>query len=220
MHKALHKLSQKPFSTKEALKRGLSKPNLTSMIEHGVLERLSRGVYQVTDTALNSQGFGDGTGWGMGSGSGTGRGDGSGGGEYTDLEKSYISASIRCATPSAVCLLSALEYYHLTGEITAQVWMMVPETKRVVSKDIKLLRCRDPQWKIGIEKHKDYWITTIERTLIDCVIYKKIVGSQVALEALKKAVGEKKVKLGKLYDLAKKMGVAHRLQPYIEILGS
>ena len=213
------KLLGKPFSIKKALFFGISKSTLTRMVKSGVLERVNRGVYQIADAVLNGQGFGDGAGLGMGSGCEDGNDDGSGN-AYTDLEKSYISASIRCGKQSSVCLLSALEYYHLTDEIPAQVWMMVPEFKRVVSKDLKIIRCRNPKWKIGIQKNPDFHITTIERTLIDCLIHKKIVGQQVALTALKNALREKKVKLGNLYDLAKKMGVAHRIKPYIEILGS
>lgn len=203
MKKIPLKLLGKPFSTKKAQSLGVSKSTLTRMVKSGVLERVNRGIYQIADAILNGQGLGDSP------------GDG-----YTDLEKSYISASIRCGKRSAVCLLSALEYYHLTDEIPAQVWMMVPESKRVVSKDLKIVRCRNPKWKIGIQKALDFQITTIERTLIDCLIHKKIVGHQVALAALKKAVSEKKVKLGNLYDMAKKMGVAHRVKPYIEVLGS
>ena len=60
----------------------------------------------------------------------------------------------------------------------------------------------------------------MERTLIDCLVYKRLIGSQVALEAMKQAIAQKTVKLGDLYDMAKKMGVEHRVRPYIEALAS
>lgn len=208
------KLIGKPFSTKKAVALGLSKSSLTRMVKLGILARVSRGIYQISDTKHNGS-----TGWGIGSGSGAGYSDGTGD-AYTDLEKSYIAASLRCGQPSAVCLLSALEYYHLTDEIPQHVWMMVPESKRVVSTDLKIVRCRSPQWKIGIQKNPDFHITTIERTIIDCLTHKKLIGQQVAIAALKIAIRDKKVKLGNLYDLAKKMGVVHRIKSYIEVLGS
>lgn len=216
MTQLLMKLLGKPFSKQKATALGISKSSLTRMVGLGILERLARGIYQITEELPD--GYKTNTGWGRGSGSGAGHDDGSGD-AYTDLEKTYISASLRCGKKSAVCLLSALEYYHLTDEIPAHVWMMVPESKRVVSQDLKLVRCRNPKWKIGIQKTPDFQITTIERTLIDCLTHKTLVGQQVALTALKKAVDEKKIKLGNLYDLAKKMRVAHRIKPYIEILG-
>lgn len=160
------------------------------MAKEGTLDRLSRGVYQNSD--IND----------------------------TTGEDAYKVATIRCGTPSAICLLSALEHYHVTDQIPGQVWIMVPESKRVISKQLKLLRCRDPQWNIGIQKTKNYWITSLERTLTDCLLYKRLIGHQVALDALKRAISEKKTKLGNIYDLSKKMGIAHRIQHIIEVLGS
>src|SRR3989338_2090368 len=181
---------KRPFSAKEAPSLGLSKATLTRRVATGQFDRLSRGVYQVSE-----------------------KNDETG-------EDRYRVATLRCGTPSAVCLLSALDRYHVTDQIAKEVWMLVPDSKRVVSKELKLVRSRNPQWNIGIRKMKNYWITTLERTLIDSLIYKRLIGSQVVLEAMKQALTQKKVKLGDLYDMAKKMGVEHRVRPYIEALAS
>ena len=160
------------------------------MVKAGLLERLSRGVYQISSADL---------------------------GEKQEL---YQVATFRCGFPSSICLLSALEYYHLTDQVPKQTWVLVPESKRVIDGDLKLVRSRNPHWKIGIRKKKRYWITTLDRTLIDCIIYKRLVGNQVALSALKRAIAQNKTKPGALYDLAKKMSVAHRIRPYVEVLAS
>ncbi len=191
MTKALpQRLQKRPFSTQEALSHGLSKVSLTRMVVSGLLERPSRGVYRASNAEEN-----------LG-------------------EAPYQVATLRCGLPSAVCLLSALEHYHLTDQIPKQTWMLVPDTKRVVSSDLKLIRSRNPQWEIGIRKNKKYWITTLERTLVDCLLYRSMIGSQVALAGLKTAIQEKKIKLGSLYDMAKQMGVIHRISPYLEALAS
>jgi len=206
MSKSPIKLPNKPFSTKEAVALGLSKITLTRMVKSGLLERLSRGIYQVVDdhTEIGRKGISVST-------KKT---------PYSELEKEYISATLKCGYPSAVCLLSALEFYNLTDEIPNRIWMMVPESKRVRSEALKIVRCRQPKWDKGFHKNKDYWITTIERTLIDCIVYKRIVGQQVALSALKLALREKRIKLGNLYEIARSIGAARALKPYIEILGS
>ncbi len=183
-------LLSKPFSLEEALSYGLSKSYLTRMVQAGVLERLSRGVYQVSSAELEEK------------------------------EELYHVATLRCGIPSAICLLSALEYYHLTDQVPKQTWVLVPESKRVRARNLKLVRSRNPQWEIGIRKTKRYWITTLDRTLIDCIIYRRLVGSQVALSALKRAIAQNKPKPAALYDLAKKMGVVHRIRPYVEVLAS
>ena len=206
MAKSPIKLPNKPFSTKEAVALGLSKITLTRMVKSGLLERLSRGIYQVVDdhTDIDSKRIKV----------------SSKKAPYTELEREYISATLKCGHPSAVCLLSALQFYNLTDEIPNRIWMMVPESKRVRSEALKIVRCRQPKWDQGFHKNKDFWITTIERTLIDCIVYKRIVGQQVALSALKLALSEKKIKLGNLYEIARSIGAGRALKPYIEILGA
>ena len=54
--------------------------------------------------------------------------------------------------------------------------------------------------------------TTLERTLIDSLLYRKQLGSALPLQALKQALREKKVKLGKIVDLAKQLASAKEPQ--------
>lgn len=183
-------LPNRPFSYQEALKLGLGQHIVKKLLAQGLIERLSRGVYQLATRAA---------------------------GVDEDL---YRAATLRCGLPSSVCLLSALEHYNLTDQITKKVWMLVPDVKRIRARELKIIRSRCPKWDIGIKKTKYYWITTMERTIIDCLVYKRIVGSQVALAALKQAVAQKKVKLGSLYDMAKRLKVEHRVRSYIEALAS
>jgi len=184
------KLAKRPFSTAEAVAEGISKASLSRMAKAGILERLSRGVYRV-------EGSDDSTG-----------------------EDSYQMATLRCGQPSAICLLSAMEHYHVTDQISKQIWVLVPATKRVAAKDLKLIRSRDPMWDIGISKTKGYWITTLPRTLVEGLLYKRLIGHRVAIAALKQALAQRKVNLGQVVDMANKLGVAHRIRPIIEALGS
>lgn len=187
MKKALPiQLRGKTFSLSDALAHGVSKATLTRMVQSHRLERVSRGVYRSADD------------------------------EDETPEASYTIATLRCGLPSAICLLSALEHYQLTDRIPKQTWILVPQSKRVVAKDLKLIRARNPLWDIGIQKTKKYWITTLERTLVECLLYSRKIGSQTALEAIRRALSQKRVKLGNIYDMAKRMGVAHRLRPMIE----
>jgi predicted transcriptional regulator of viral defense system len=174
------------FSTAEAKACRVSKAGLTRMVQSNRLERVSRGIYRVPHD------------------------------EDDVVEEAYTVAALRCGIPSAICLLSALEHYQLTDRIPKQTWILVPQSKRVVSKDLKLIRARNPLWNVGIRKTKKYWITTPERTLVECLLYSPKIGSQTALEAIRRALSQKKVKLGNIYDMAKRMGVAHRLRPTIE----
>ena len=184
----INKLPKRPLSYQEILKIGITRHHLKKLLAQGIIESISRGVYQVSEEAEGLP------------------------------EDQYVAATLRCGFPSSVCLLSALDHYNLTDQIPKEVWMLVPDAKRIRSKDLNLIRSRCPKWDIGIKKLKGYWITTIERTIIDCLVYKRLVGSQVALAALKRSISQKKVKLNKLYDMAKQLKVEHRIRSYIEAL--
>jgi predicted transcriptional regulator of viral defense system len=139
-------------------------------------------------------------------------------GENLSDEEIFHAASIRLKGRSAVCLLSALAYYNLTDAIPKKTWLMVDEQTHSSYKDIRVCRTRNPNWKIGIVENKNYSITSIERTLVDCLVYKKIIGTNVAISAIKSAIREKKTTLSKIAKMSQLLGVEHRIYQYIESL--
>lgn len=134
-----------------------------------------------------------------------------------DEENQFRGATKRIRGPSAVCLLSALSFYNLTDEIPRKVWLMVEATRRSYQRDIRLFRSRDPRWKVGIDDADGYRITNVERTIVECLVHQKKLGD-LGIEALKRAVKDKKTQLGRVMDMAKKLDVAHRVLPYIQAL--
>lgn len=137
--------------------------------------------------------------------------------EY-DTETAYIEATAIVGSTSAICLLSALEFYNLTDQIPKKTWLMVPADKKTTNRKIRLLRSRNPMWKIGIIKKDGYQVTSIERTLVDCLINRTSIGSSVAIKALKEALSSEKTKLADIIKVAKKMKVYHRIELIIEAL--
>lgn len=133
-------------------------------------------------------------------------------------EAQFRAASLRVGGPSAVCLVSALAHYGLTDEIPKKVWLLVPENKHTTHKDIRLLRSRKPNWKIGIDAHEGYRITNIERTIVDAIAQKRSLGFQLGVSALKDALKDKKTTLAKIIKMATQLGLDHRIMSYIEAL--
>ena len=133
-------------------------------------------------------------------------------------EAQFQAATMRIDGPSAICLLSALAFYGLIDEIPKKVWLLVPENKHCAHKDIRLLRGRNPTWKVGIDSHKGYKITNIERSIVDALSMKRVVGVSIGVSALKRALKEKKTTLWKVLKLATQLGVDHRVMSYIEAL--
>ncbi len=133
-------------------------------------------------------------------------------------ENQFKVATLIVGEPSAICLLSALSVYDLTDEIPRQTWVTVPQSKRTREKSLKILRQVDPQWDIGIHKRNGYAITSIERTIVEAFFYKRMLGSNVAVHALREAVRKKLTTPSKVLDMAKKLGVVHSLLPYLEAM--
>lgn len=178
------------FTPEKAKENDISYSKLRRWLEKGIAEKLERGVYRITASEhLKSYSH--------------------------DL---FSLATARVGPPCAICLLSALEYYHLTDEISSQVWLLVPKTKRSVHEDLRLVRVSRPQWKVGIEKHQGFWITSLERTLVDAVVNTRYLGKMLGIEALKQALAEQRTTLEKVTQMASKLGVFNRIQPVIEVL--
>lgn len=133
-------------------------------------------------------------------------------------EDEFRAATTLVGEPSAICLFSALSFYHLTDLIPNQTWIMVPAHKRSQYENLRLFRCRDPRWKIGIKKENGYYITSIERTIVDSLRYQRLIGTNTATEALRQSVEEEKVKVQDLWEMSKHLKSLHRTRPYLEML--
>lgn len=137
-----------------------------------------------------------------------------------DYDKSMplVDALSCLKSPSAVCLLSALEFYNLTDQIPKKIWVMLPANRKSSQPGIKIFRTRNPMWDKGISNLNGLYITNVERTLIDCLLNKKMLGLSVVMSSLKVALHLKKTDLSKIIRLSKDMGVYHRIEATIEVL--
>jgi predicted transcriptional regulator of viral defense system len=126
-------------------------------------------------------------------------------------------ATLWVGEPSAICLLSALSYYNLTDEIPKQTWIMVPHSKLSRHQNLYLVRIRSPRWDVGIDKHQGYWITSIPRTIADAFAHPQIIGSQVAIDSLRRAINENLTSIGAIYEMALELNIGKRILPYVEL---
>lgn len=183
------KLRYRPFTWAEAKDAGLTEYALRQLLENSTIERLAHGVYRSTTDV-----------------------------DYSE-EDQYKSALLRVGQPSAICLISALTYYHLTDIIPKKTWVLVNADKITNQKDIRLWRRRNPKWNVGIKTTSGLKITSVERTLVECLRYKNLVGGgALALGAVRLALEEKKTTMSDLLKMAEKLGVKNKVLPYLEVL--
>jgi predicted transcriptional regulator of viral defense system len=138
----------------------------------------------------------------------------------TDLteEVQFKRATKIVGEPSAICLLSALSYFQLTDSIPNKVWIMVPADKRTSSDEVHLYRTRNPEWNVGIEQESGFWITTIERTLVDSITARSKLPLRLGLEGLKVGIEEGKTTISQVLDMSIALRVKDRILPYLEVL--
>lgn len=119
---------------------------------------------------------------------------------------------------SAICLITALSYYGLSDEIVTKPWFLVEHKKveGLQKKNIHLFRKRDPKWQIGIKKKNGFFITSIERSIVECLAYKKTITGYEGVYALRKAIQKKLIKLDSVYDIAEKLGYMRRVSGILE----
>lgn len=134
------------------------------------------------------------------------------------IAEQFKIATVLIGGPSAICLLSALEYYDLTDIISKEIWIMVSANKRTRQRGIRLFRAAHMNLDIGVLKTNDFAITSIERTLVDSLTHQRQISINIAIEALRRAIHLKKTTLSKVVDMANNLGVLRRIQSYIEAL--
>ena len=172
---------------------GVPRAVLKRLADRGELVRQSRGVYTVPDHEPT---------------------------RHTDL------AAVCARAPKAtVCLISALEFHELTTQVPHAVWVMISKAghrPKIEHPPIRVVRASGKALTAGVEAHRiegvEVRLTNPAKTVADCLKYRDHVGQDVAIEALRDCLRQRKATPGELYEMAKIDRVARTIRPYIEVL--
>lgn len=166
---------------------------LKRLVERGQLVRRSRGVYTVPDHEPT---------------------------RHTDL------AEVCARAPNAtVCLISALDFHELTTQIPHAVWIMIDRSGRrpkIERPPIHIVYASGPARTAGVETHNVEGVvvavTNPAKTVADCFKYRDHVGQDVAIEALRDCLRQRKATPSDVYEMAKTNRVTKVVRPHIEAL--
>ena len=128
--------------------------------------------------------------------------------------------------PKAVlCLLSALAFHEMTTQNPASVWIALGKgarTPAIASPLLKVIRLTEPSLSEGIEIHSvegvNVRVYSAAKTVADCFKFRNKIGLDVAIEALKDCLHEKKATVNEIYRFAKICRVSNVIRPYMEAL--
>ena len=182
-----------PFRTRDADSLGIPRIYIQRMVKRGVLERVSRGVYRLADGNISEH-------------------------------HSLVQVAVH-APEAIVCLLSALQFHGLTTESPSAVWVMLHHKARSPRLDfqrIEVVRASGEALQHGIEVHRiegaSVRLTSREKTVADCFRYRRHVGLDVAIEALRDWLQLRGRSMDALMAAARADRVLSVMRPYLEAL--
>ena len=140
------------------------------------------------------------------------------------VSENHTMAQVAKRIPRGViCLLSSLQYHGLTTQLVHEVWLAIDRTARYPNEPelpIRVVRFSGAALHDGVEKNQIEGITVkvynIPKTVADCFKYRNKIGFDIAIEALRECLRERKCSIDDLWYYAKICRVSNIMRPYME----
>jgi len=136
-----------------------------------------------------------------------------------------VSTALVPTPEGAICLLSALAFHEMTTQSPASVWIALRKgarTPALVSPSLRIVRLSGASLTRGIEDHTiegvQVRVYSAAKTVADCFKFRNKIGLDVAIEALKDCLRQKKANVSEIYCYAKVCRVSNVIRPYMEAL--
>lgn len=177
----------------EAINAGICRYSLYKMLDEGVIEQISRGIYRLANLPLISN---------------------------PDLV--IVSLRCPKAVICLISALSYHGITTQIPHVVTVAVPKDSRIPSLDSPPIKAYKFSDEAFYLGSKKHKiDGVIVQIyspEKTLADCFKYRHKLGMDVVIEALKLYRSQKKIKLNKILEYASICRVEKVITPYLEAI--
>jgi predicted transcriptional regulator of viral defense system len=141
---------------------------------------------------------------------------------WSDPDLAIVSLLI---PKGVICLISALYFHQITSQIPHQVYIALPrnsEKPRIKYPPTRFFWISPAPFKAGIEKHRvdnvDIRVYGVAKTVADCFKFRNSIGLDVALEALREGLQQKKATPNEIQPFARINRVERVMLPYLEAL--
>ncbi|SMO37872.1 type IV toxin-antitoxin system AbiEi family antitoxin domain-containing protein [Fodinibius sediminis] len=179
--------------TSEALESGIHSRTLYYMLVEGHITKLERGLYKLAD---------EGT-----------------------LSNPSLTIVVKKVPKARICLISALDIHELTTAIPHHVYIALPRTSRDPKLNyppLQIYRFSGPSLTEGIETHEvdgvEVQVYNPAKTIADCFKFRNQIGLDIAIEALKDGIRQKKASFMEIEKFARICRVQNVIRPYAETL--
>ena len=178
---------------KDAMTRGIHPEHVRRLCKQGKLERVSRGLYRLSDT---------------------------------DVTEHATLATVAKRYPNGiVCLLSALRFHRIGTQNPREVWMALRRETAIPRSGnlpVRFMLFSQASFNAGVDKHVlenvTVRVTNPAKTIADCFKYRNKVGLDVALEALREALRQRKCVAVDIWRYAKVCRTTNVMRPYLEAM--
>ncbi len=145
---------------------------------------------------------------------------------HANVTERHSYAEVAKRVPEAVvCLLSALAFHEITTQSPPSVWIALRKGARkpvLPSPSLRIVRLSGPSLTEGIDNHQvegvPVRVYSAAKTVADCFKFRNKIGLDVAIEALKDCLRQKKASINEVYRYAKICRVSNVIRPYMEAL--
>lgn len=136
-----------------------------------------------------------------------------------------LAEATRLVPNGVISLVSALRHHGLTTQLPNAVWMTIPHkarTPNVRVPKLEIVRATGEVLTAGIERIRvegvDVPIFSVAKTVADCFKHRRQIGEDVAIEALRDALRQRKTTASELMKYAAIDRVTGRIAPYIKAM--
>lgn len=178
---------------RDLAEHGIPRQYLSIACQKGLLERLERGLYALPG-AIQSE------------------------------HRSLVEVC-KLVPHGVICLLSALQFHGMTTQNPFQVWIAIGESReipRINFVQLRIARFSAASLKAGIELHNisgaELRVFSAAKTVADCFKYRNKIGVDVATEALRDYLRQRKGPIDDLTKYGQVCRVERVMAPYLEAL--
>lgn len=136
-----------------------------------------------------------------------------------------LAEAARLVPNGVISLISALRHHELTTQLPHAVWMTIPHkdrTPNTTSLKLEIVRATGEALTAAIEQVMvegvPVPIYSVAKTVADCFKHRRHVGEDVAVEALRDALRQRKTTASELMRFATIDRVASRMEPFIRAM--
>jgi predicted transcriptional regulator of viral defense system len=124
-----------------------------------------------------------------------------------------------------ICLISALHFHDLTTQIPHQIDVALPQSSekpRLEYPPTRFVWMGPKSFAAGVELHEMDGIYIhvfgVAKTIVDCFKFRNKIGMDVALEALREGLRQKRCSINEILGFARINRVERVIRPYLEAM--